>query len=186
MVSSRQARTFSSSNPEDLRKIQSLLEETKQEFGAFRLVVLGMQGCGKSYFIRHLFPSTCIITPVPEESREVYANSPQDIVDYYESMREGDMLVVDEADRFWPRRGQKTPRDIIDYHRHYGIDLVFAARRPLSLHSDVVELATDLVVFYLPGVDDRAYLNARHQDLGDNVRALPKHSCVVVHGGEMR
>lgn len=69
-------------------------------------------------------------------------------------------LVVDEIDRWLNKRtnldAETTPfplvRSIIHYGRHLEAALLCAARRPASVHNDVLELADEAFLLYHSGV----------------------------------
>jgi len=72
--------------------------------------------------------------------------------------------------------------DLIDMNRHYGVGILMVARRPAQVHTDVMELADNVVIFYLDGENDIRKLNAWRSGLGDTVRDLDPYHFVVTQG----
>jgi hypothetical protein len=72
------------------------------------------------------------------------------------------MLVVDEADGFFPNRknllhAQKT---LIHLGRHYGLGVIFITRRLANLHTDVISQTSKIFSFRLFSGADANYLEA--------------------------
>jgi len=99
-----------------------------------------------------------------------------------------ELLAVEELSRFC---GPNSPPpeelyELIDRNRHYGVGLLLVARRPAQVHTDVTELADNVLIFPLAGSNDRRKLNRMREGLGDLVLDdLPKYHFVRVTGREI-
>lgn len=88
------------------------------------------------------------------------------------------LLVVEEASRVAPSRRPmpEVLAQVNDLGRHWGLSAVYVARRPVQVHTDLVELADYLVLFRLGGLNDLRYLEDLHRGLGRAVAQLqPYH-----------
>lgn len=97
-----------------------------------------------------------------------------------------EVYAIEELSRFCsPNSPPPEPvYDIIDQAAHYGVGLITVARRPAQVHTDVLELATNIIIFYLGGQNDHKKLNGHLDGLGDAVRDLEPYQFVVVKGRE--
>lgn len=103
------------------------------------------------------------------------------VVDAPRKMRP-ELLVVEEISRIAPN-GASPPEslyELIDLNRHYGVGVIGVARRPAQVHTDLVELASNLVIFQLTGKNDYRRLEQEVEGLGDAVRDLGKYEWVHV------
>jgi hypothetical protein len=94
------------------------------------------------------------------------------------------LFVIDEANRFCPPKPHPLPpkvADLNDQCRHYHMSVIYIARRPVQLNSDLIELADYVFIFRLTGKNDLVYLDALVAGLGDAVRSLKAHEFVIVH-----
>lgn len=94
------------------------------------------------------------------------------------------MLVIDEANRFFPPKPAPLPKeaaDLNDQCRHYLMSAGFIARRPTQLNQDLTELADYLFIYRLTGKNDIQYLNNTATGLGDAVQQLKQHEFVLVN-----
>ncbi len=92
------------------------------------------------------------------------------------------LFVLDEANRFCPNH-YPLPASILvlnDDQRHDKIAVGFVARRPVQLHTDLVELAHFIFVFRLAGRNDYKFLEDTAEGLGEAVRALKDYEFCVV------
>jgi len=95
------------------------------------------------------------------------------------------LFVLDEANRFCPNH-YPLPASILvlnDDQRHDKIAVGFVARRPVQLHTDLVELAHYLFIFRLTGRNDYKFLEDTAEGLGDQVKALKDYEFVIVDPG---
>jgi len=95
-----------------------------------------------------------------------------------------DAFILDEASTFLPKNlatlQKEGPNiiDAIDSHRHYGkskgegFSIVYMARRPQSLPTELVETSHFLIVFALEGKNAKDHLKAIHSDFGDQLEQL--------------
>jgi hypothetical protein len=85
--------------------------------------------------------------------------------------RRPEVVAVEELSRFCSPRSPPPEElyELIDRNRHYGVGLVLVARRPAQVHTDVTELADNVLIFPLAGANDRRKLNRMVEGLGDLV-----------------
>ena len=57
-------------------------------------------------------------------------------------------------------------------------------RRPVQVHSDVLELAAVVFAFQSSGKNDYGYYEDLHVGMGDAVRSLPDHHFCVLQNGK--
>lgn len=94
------------------------------------------------------------------------------------------MFVLEEANRYCPPKPHPLPSSILDlndFQRHENISFGIVARRPVQVHSDLVELAHYLFIFRLVGKNDTEYLNVIAEGLGDAVKGLQDFHFIVVN-----
>ena len=163
-----------------------------------RFCIFGLQGSGKSYLARHILesePAHFVYDPLHE-----YAGCNRYLATHRqytpEAVAELDLLVrrvvigsgkirlfvLDEASRYCPNRRPLPDSigELNDLQRHYDIGFGLIARRPVQLHTDLVELAHYLFIFALRGKNDLAYLDSLAAGLADAVVSLDKYQFVVV------
>ena len=97
-----------------------------------------------------------------------------------------EVFAIEELSRFCgPNKPAPEPvMDIVDLHRHIdtgdgGLGFVGITRRPSQVHTDVVELADQVVAFRLTGRSDKRRLDDIADGLGDEVSQLGKYEYVV-------
>lgn len=92
-------------------------------------------------------------------------------------VRRVDLWLIDEANRFFPNRRPMPRRAawLNDTIRHAGLAWGCVARRPVQLHTDLLELAHYLYIFRLTGVNDLKRCDDLHAGLADMVVKLPPH-----------
>jgi len=101
--------------------------------------------------------------------------------------RRYDLFIIDEANRYCPSKPAPLPQaiaDINDWRAHYGIGVVYIARRPVQLNQDLTELAELLFIFRLDGKNDISYLNDVSRGLGDAVLELNPYYFIVKSPGK--
>lgn len=170
-----------------------------------RAVILGLQGSGKSEMAKFIMGRTRehIVYDVHHEhkgfNRYLVENKnvqkPGDnkdpaiaelntfVFNIVLESRGVRMFVLDEANRYC-RNNYPLPSSILtlnDDNRHDKIAFVSIARRAVQLSTDLVELAHYIFVFRLPGKNDRQYLEALAEGLGDAVRQLPDFAFILVY-----
>lgn len=99
-----------------------------------------------------------------------------------ERARRPELVAVEEISRFC---GPNSPPpealyELVDLNRHYGVGLLGIARRPAQIHTDLIELADNLIIFRLTGKNDYRRLEQEVDGLGDAVRALGQYQFVHV------
>jgi hypothetical protein len=109
-----------------------------------------------------------------------------------------DAFVLDEASTFLPKNlatlQKEAPNiiDAIDSHRHYGktkgngFSIVYMARRPQSLPTELVETSHFLFVFALEGKNAKEHLRSIHSDFKDQLDELSsdKHNFILKELGK--
>lgn len=109
-----------------------------------------------------------------------------------------DAFILDEASTFLPKNlstlQKEAPNviDAIDSHRHYGkskgegFSIVYMARRPQSLPTELVETSHFLFVFALEGKNAKDHLKAIHNDFGNLLEDLSsdKHNFILKELGK--
>lgn len=162
-----------------------------------RAVIVGPPGSGKTVLARHILNMT---------RQHIVWDPLQDYIGYnrYQptnphSKTEADqfirkavigfkprLFVFEEANNIIEPKPKPLPpaiREMNDWSRHYGISWIVMARRPVQLHTDVVELATFIFAFRLTGKNDRAFFDNYNTGLGDIVATLkPWHFLVIEQG----
>lgn len=96
--------------------------------------------------------------------------------------RRPELVGVEEISRFC---GPNSPPpeaiyELIDMNRHLDVGLLGVARRPAQVHTDLVELAENLIIFRLTGKNDYKRLEREVEGLGDAVRDLDDYQYVHV------
>jgi len=165
-------------------------------------MVFGRKGTGKSNWVQwaldrdayaaHLMYDVCaehdaLNTYLPEYRRGDRAMSELDEV--VESMvlqvpteRRPSILGIEEVSRFC---GPHSPPpesvyELVDMNRHYGVGLLGVARRPAQVHTDMVELADNVIIFRLTGAADKRRLRDIADGLDDAVASLDDYQYVQV------
>lgn len=101
-------------------------------------------------------------------------------------IEKGELFIMDETSLFCPNK-RPLPAGIQllnDTHRHRGLDLMFIARRPAQIHTDLVELAHDMYIFLLKGRNDHQYLRDINPEVSGAVGKLKDFQ--YVHVDKMR
>lgn len=106
------------------------------------------------------------------------------IITLVERSKKFRMFFIDEANRFCPPKPKPLPpkvQDLNDWCRHpqYNVGVVYVARRPVQLNSDLTEICDYLIIFQLGGKNDIDYLNSMARGLGDAVESLNKWEFVI-------
>lgn len=167
-------------------------------------VVCGAKGEGKSNFVNYLlgkrkYKNHVIVDPM-REHKDLNRYTPRYrrgkrawaeldgfldrmVIDNDREMRP-EIVGLDEANRYTKKRGELSGPvgELVDLSRHYGVGSVLVARRPVQLHTDILELADNQVFFRLVGKNDVRYLDDLAEGLGDTVRNLDKYHFVVKKG----
>jgi len=149
-----------------------------------RIVVLGLQGSGKTTLVKRLIKGNphSVYDPLHEYGSQYNVGS-FNIETFLTNVRiSGPRIVVfEEASRYLGKHSpSRAALTYLDEHRHMDQHVMIVCRRPTQVHPDVIELANYLIVFNLPGANDKALLEAMACGLGDIVRELPEHEFVVV------
>ena len=95
----------------------------------------------------------------------------------------GYSIFIDEVDQYCspqsiPWRFQK----LVNYQRHYQVDLIFAARRPAMIHRDLTALADTIHFFHIHELNDLQYVkNLCGTGFADKVRGLRERQYLTKH-----
>ena len=165
------------------------------ELQAKRIVVFGLQGSGKTNYIKHLLAQVPnhLVYDVLHEYKGYNRYIPED----RSSVQELELatrlvtkppykiklFALDEANRYCPPKPSPLPKailDLNDFNRHFGVTFLIAARRPTQLHSDLVELAHYRVFFSLHGKNDLLYLDQLKDGLSETVLNLAPYEYAVL------
>lgn len=160
--------------------------------------VYGLKGTGKSNWLQyvmsrpayrdgHLVYDVCrehdkLKRYVPENRRDDEGRGELDtvvgrmVVDQHRWMRP-EVVAIEEMSRYCSpnQRPPASVYEVVDLARHLGVGLVTIARRPAQVHSDLTELADNIIVFRLTGKNDYNALNRTVDGLGDVVRELGRY-----------
>ena len=169
-----------------------------------RFCIFGLQGSGKSVLTKHILgmEKAHIVYDVHSEHsgfnrylvtyRQVRKYDPGDpaileLNRFVDRIIFGTgrirLLILEEANRYCPSK-RPLPSSILtlnDDQRHDRVAFGIIARRPTQLNTDLVELAHYLFIFRLVGKNDREYLEAIAEGLGDAVRSLEDYHFVIVY-----
>jgi len=149
-----------------------------------RIAVLGLQGSGKTTLVKRLIRGSAhsVLDPLHEYGSQYNVGS-YDVEQFFRNVRNSGprIVVLEEASRYLGKKSpSKAGLTYMDEHRHLDQHVVVVCRRPSQLHPDVIELANFLVVFNLPGANDKSLLEAMALGLGEVVRDLREYDFVVV------
>ena len=155
-------------------------------------LIAGKRGSGKTnlllYLIKQLTQSKMnliIIDPVYDLRDNLPKNDPRIVHIPYGNRKKFDaillkllksgwkgMLIVDEADRFFPNRTKLTNLEnhFIQIGRHYGIGMIAVTRRLSNLHTDLATQASKLFMFKHWNRNDLMYL--KESSLGEYAALL--------------
>lgn len=162
--------------------------------------VFGLKNSGKTNFVKWLlknfYPRSFVFDPMDEYKDEWGFNQyvPQQKRSQAElemfidqvikpNKQQIDMMVVDESNRYHTKGGELDGpvAEIIDYGTsHWNLGAIFIARRPVQVHTDILELSEYLFIFRLTGKNDHKRLDNIAPGLSDAVRDLPQYGCVMV------
>lgn len=105
------------------------------------------------------------------------------IITLIERSKKFRMFFIDESNRFCVPRRPLPPKiqDMNDLCRHpqFNLGIVYIARRPTQINTDIMEIADYLIIFQLGGKNDIEYLNSMAKGLGDLVESLNPHEFVI-------
>lgn len=160
--------------------------------------VYGLKGTGKSNLVQYLarLPqfgghlvydvtrehSGRLNTYIPtnregEAAREELNQVIRRMVTNQEREMRPDLVVIEEMSRFCSpnQRPPSAVYELLDLARHYRVGLVTVARRPAQVHSDLTELADNVMYFRLVGKNDNRALDQTLTGLSEVVKNLPDY-----------
>ena len=156
-------------------------------------LIVGRRGSGKSNLTKILVKSMLaskvfevkIIDPLKEfmefntdgiqRSQYIDYGEQKQCEDYLKQLRKENwkgMLVIDEADGFFPNRINllSMQKKLIHIGRHWGIGVIFVTRRLANLHTDIVSQAHKILSFRLFAGADANYLD--NMQLGELIEPI--------------
>lgn len=163
------------------------------------LTVCGRRGSGKSNLtktlIKFLVNSRCpvmVVDPLQEHrefdrlgviNKYIPYGDQQGFDDFLQTIigKWKGMLVIDEADGYFPNRKNLLPyqKTLIHLGRHYGLGMLFVTRRLSNLHTDVISQTSKLFSFRLFAGADANYLSLMQlEELIEPIWNLEKYSYV--------
>lgn len=177
-----------------------------------RVVILGLQGSGKSVFARHLARryvdarrGVLVFDPLHElhidgashyypKDRTHPTAECEKLIEkaIFTPYRNGvplsqryQLFIVDEVSRVYPHSKPFPPHMglLNDTLRHAQLSLVTISRRAVQQHVDFLELAHTLVIFHQSGKNDLERLEDVREGLGDMVSSLRGHEHVIYRVG---
>jgi len=95
----------------------------------------------------------------------------------------GYTIFIDEVDQFCSPHNFPWPfQRLVNYQRHYNVDLIFAARRPAMIHRDLTALADTIHFFHCHELNDLQYIkNLCGAAFADKVRGLRERQYLTKH-----
>jgi len=129
-------------------------------------------------FRRDVVPINCTISYVPLDDDE---ETPEILFKFLTNLR-GYTIFVDEVDQFCnPQQMPAWLGKLVNFQRHYNVDLIFAARRPAAIHRDITALADEICFFHMHEMRDLAYVsNLCGKKFSDAVYALQEREFMRV------
>jgi hypothetical protein len=186
------------------------------DFDNKKIGIFGLQGSGKTYFIKSYLESTSRTYFIYDLGAEFGGLRNKKHIVYVPQFRQGDAarqeankilsefyfplaeknkvngLIVDEVSLIAPNK-KPLPDALFtvnERNRHIGKGqaFIFAARRPSQINTDMVEIAHNIIIFNLAGKNDRQYLNAVREGAGDASvdMLLPYHFLVLDETRQMK
>lgn len=170
------------------------IDLTNQSF-----VICGQKGTGKSWLIKAICdstPSHIIYDPLDEHDGYTrYIPEDRDSKTELSDMITGKVVaerpalfIIDEANKYISPKPSPLPKpgvaDLLDFSRHYGVAWGCGMRRPVQVHSDVLELASVVFAFQTSGKNDFGYYEDLHVGMGDVVRNLPPYYFACLENGK--
>jgi len=172
-----------------------------------QVAIFGKKNMGKSYFTNYLmskmdgnyacfdpmqehpdYSENDLVVRPTERRGEGAIQQLSSFVEFaVQNRQQFDYVIVDEINRFHDKRGDLAGPigDLIDFTAHYGMGLIFCARRPVQVHTDLQELSDYQFIFRLSGVNDVRRLDGIASGLGERAASLDEREYMCVKpGGE--
>jgi len=168
-----------------------------------KILVCGLQGSGKTYFVKHLLNSKLWKKPIVyvvnkddgyKDITGIYTYTPKAPITEFKTFikfvynliqeRKIDCLVIDEADLFFSNNFEINSfdefNDIILNHRHFKLNIVLITRRPQDLPTKIVESCKHIYIFSLEGANALKKFEDIQKNLSLEIRKLDynKHNFV--------
>lgn len=160
---------------------------SKENDGAQKMIVVGIQGSGKTYYAKDLVKNNNYRVLVYAPHRHDFENEPDNFMFYRASFTQDDFeqfcayakqlaqlkeiegIFVDEFDMLFKSNWDIgfNFNDIVLNHRHYGLFLIGITRRPQDIPTKVFESSLYSVFFSIEAPNARMKLNAIYAGLGD-------------------
>jgi hypothetical protein len=164
--------------------------------------VFGLNLSGKSYFVKNAILTNykCLVIDILGEyidlkcdvyipKAKIYPEIAKELDEFIKTYiipkaNEYDLIIFEECNRIFPNKKEFMPvmRAFLDTYRHYGhgLGVVFVARRPAQVNTDIPSLSHNQVNFCNKGVSDIQRMNAESKGLGDMIANLSNHKFVLV------
>lgn len=170
-------------------------------------VILGKRGEGKSNLVQYLldqYPNHLVYDICREHDREwtnrylpehrsgdrARAEAGEVVkraVTGVDRDRRPDLFVIEEASRVAPNKGgvHDAIMDLVDLGRHYDCGTLVVARRPAKIDTSLVELADNVLTFYIDGKNDVRALNSFKSGVGDMAKELDPYHFLRIAGRDV-
>ena len=175
-----------------------------------RGVILGKLGSGKTVLARHIAglfdPDRLAIWDPMKQFREgpgVYV--PLNALDNTEfnqwlastlpsdGIRSSrlDAVIIDHANLCFPHNKTEMRKyseidKLVNLNQHFGVTFIAIGNRPASFTPDVLEMASDIIVFKLWGPNDVRKLNGFADGMGQDAAALPDYHFLLYSDGDYK
>ena len=132
------------------------------------------------FFNRDTVPTGITIGYSPFHDRDT---SDYDLLFQFLCRLRGYTVFIDEVDQFCnPNSIPWHFQRLVNYQRHYEVDLLFAARRPAMIHRDLTALADTIHFFHIHELNDLQYVkNLCGVQFADSVRGLRERQFLTKH-----
>lgn len=175
-----------------------------------RILIVGLQGSGKTFYAKNLIKEhlktnkgRVLVLDIMEEYK------PTGKTDVFRPKNKGmplkeaeiclktminepkrllgkcaySLLVIDETGQYYPNKSILPPEFSLINHtmRHIPIRLVCITRRISQIHTDLSELASEMVIFRQTGFNDIRRLNEIAAGLGEAASELKDHRYIKVN-----
>lgn len=160
-----------------------------------QFVVVGLRGHGKTVFAKSVLESVPESHIVYDPNDEYHGyrsyvpddpNSPDEMDAFirdFGARYKPDLLLFDEINTYVRKNPTPLPtwlRQLVNNGRHWGVSAGYIARRPASIHTDIIEIADWLFIFNLAGKNDFQHLETLSKGLGEAAKELDDYAFLVV------
>ena len=174
-----------------MEKKKKITNKLKIENDGSKIAVLGLQGSGKTYFVKKLlkiykYPvvfqvnkddnykklKNCLVYEADSHLEfKQFFKFIYNIIKNNKGTKKIDAIVLDEADLYVPTNFEviASPEfsDMVANHRHYGVSLILISRRPQDISAKVIESCKHIIIFSLQGSNAKKKLNDISDGMGN-------------------